>query len=61
MNWLEAAMFCERVYGVFVCYDEDDRYFICPECGEPILEEDWLDIELDMCPVCEFEWLEEAE
>lgn len=61
MTWLEAAEYCEEVYGVFVCYDEEEenRYFICPECGEPLLACDWEDHDFDTCPICEFEWFEE--
>ena len=53
MNWKEAAHLCETVYGTYVNWEE--RFFICPECDEPIYEEDWEDIDLSFCPVCEFE------
>lgn len=59
MSWLEAARYCHRVYGVYVSFDEGDEWFECPECGEPILKEDWDDgTDLSICPVCEFEWVE---
>ncbi len=56
--WEKVANFCVQVYGVFV--DWDERFFECPECGEPIYESDWSTDELkNGCPVCEFEWEEE--
>lgn len=41
--------------GGYVNYDEG--FYICPECGEPIYEEDWTPSELVefICPVCEWE------
>ena len=56
MNWEYAAKMCEDVYGIFV--DWEERFFICPECDEPIYECDFS--EFSICPVCEFEW-EDAE
>ena len=53
-KWELLALNCEKIYGVQV--DWEDRFFICPECGEPIYECDWDVDELDVCPVCEFEW-----
>lgn len=44
MNWKEAAYLCETVYRTYV--DWKRRFFICPECDEPIYEEDWEDIDL---------------
>lgn len=37
---------------------DDDLWFSCPECGEPILYEDWdmsdyIDSDKFTCPVCE--------
>ena len=52
MNWDQAADVCEKVYGVYVNWEE--RYFICPECDEPIYEDDWSNSDMDMCPICEF-------
>lgn len=36
----------------------DDAWFICPECGEPIYYCDWKDKEVDRncCPICETEY-----
>ena len=57
-TWEKVANFCAQVYGVFV--DWDERFFECPECGEPIYEDDWpADALKNGCPVCEFEWEEE--
>lgn len=57
MTWEEAAAFCETTYGVYVCREEGNEYFICPECDDPILKEDWN--EFSICPVCEFDWRED--
>ena len=55
MTWLDLAHYCYNVYGTYVNWS--DRFFICPECGEPIYAEDWEDepmaIENGYCPVCE--------
>lgn len=55
-TWLEAALYCEETFGVHVNMKE--RFFICPECGEPILFEDWRGHDWDYCPICEFEFME---
>lgn len=52
--WKEIATAVEEIYGSFVNYEE--RFFICPECGEPIYEADWQDEDFERCPICEFEW-----
>ena len=52
--------FMIEAYGVRSYQDNDDDedlWFECPECGEPILYEDWKDDEELMnyhCPICEF-------
>ena len=57
MSWSELAQICYADYGVYV--DWDERFFECPECGEPIYECDWADSDLIngddnyICPVCE--------
>lgn len=55
--WEKLAKYCQEVYGVPVEWEE--RFFICPECGEPIYEDDWSwgDLE-ECCPICEFAWFE---
>ena len=52
--WEFNAPIVEIVYGMQV--DWDERFYICPACGEPIYECDWPDDVLDefICPVCEF-------
>lgn len=55
MEWEKIAKKIEKVYGSIV--DWDERFFICPECDEPIYEVDYPYIELTMandaiCPVC---------
>lgn len=56
-KWEKVANYVAQVYGTFV--DWDEKFFECPECDEPIYEEDWQDDELEICPVCGFEWEEE--
>lgn len=54
--WEDMALIVEEVYGVHV--DWEERFFICPECGEPIYECDWLGNDLESCPICNFEFEE---
>ena len=51
MTWEQAAIFCYNTFGSYV--DWEERFFICPECQEQILEEDWDEHDFDICPVCE--------
>ena len=55
MWWKLNAKHVEKVYGGFV--DWDERFYNCPECCEPVYEDDWEDKDLSeyLCPVCEFE------
>lgn len=55
-NWEKAAKFCEETFGTFV--DWEERFFICPECQEPLLEEDWDEHDFTTCPVCEIAFKE---
>ncbi len=57
--WEQRATYLYTVYGVYV--DWEERFYTCPECGEPVYECDWSDDELCdfLCPVCE--WTEEEE
>ena len=55
------AKYCEKIYGVpYIREDnEEDSYFICAECDEPIYNRDWSEEELmrgDLCccPICDF-------
>lgn len=52
--WEINAKAIEKTYGNYVNWEE--RFYICPECGELVLEEDWSEEELIMfmCPICEF-------
>lgn len=57
MNWEEVALHCYHTYGTYI--DWKEHFFICPDCQEPIYQEDWEFEDLDICPVCEFQWFEE--
>ena len=50
--WEINARLVENVYGGFV--DWDERFYICPECGEPVYECDWTAKDFDeyLCPIC---------
>jgi len=52
--WLHNAIMVEKVYGGYV--DWEEKFYECPECGEPIYECDWMDRALKefICPVCEY-------
>lgn len=54
MTWEERAKIAEKYYGVFV--DWEERFYLCPECGEPVYECDWSEEILGdfVCPICEF-------
>lgn len=52
--WEKVARYCQEEYGIHI--DWEDRFFICPDCSEPVYECDWEDEELDACPICEFCW-----
>ena len=55
MKWEKVAEYCEEIYGSFV--DWEERFFICPECEDPIYEDDWDEgtrrTYQHYCPVCE--------
>ena len=56
-TWHEAGTYCEEVYGMTM--NTKEGYFVCPECGEPIYEEDWRKHdEWDVCPICGFNFWE---
>ena len=52
--WEANAKIVEQVYGGHV--DWEERFYECPECGEPIYECDWSLSQLlrELCPVCGF-------
>ena len=54
-TWLEAATYCEEEFGTPV--DTAEGWFICPDCGEPLLIEDWPDHHWEDCPICGAEFL----
>jgi len=66
-NFDEVWDYCKTVYGTAVREDgeDGDKFFDCPECGEPIFKEDYPLIEKQfdgsndavyVCPVCEEEF-----
>ena len=56
-NWNKIAHLIEVNYGSLI--DWDDRFFYCPECHEPIYEDEWANLDLIdgnnnfICPICE--------
>ena len=56
-TWFEAAVYCEETFGVEANMREG--YFVCPECGELIYEEDWrLHPDWCLCPICNWDFME---
>ena len=61
-NWEKMAHYCSDTYGSYI--DWEERFFICPECEEPIYECDYGDdgqLAMGCCPICEFDFMEEEE
>lgn len=55
MTWEKVARIIDRVYGNV---NWDERFYICPQCDEPIYEEDYPFMLLNEagdvhCPICE--------
>ena len=52
-TWEKNASNVALVYGSYV--DWEERFYICPCCGEPVYECDWSKEELEnfICPICE--------
>lgn len=50
--WEANAKKIEQDYGGFV--DWKERFYICPECGEPVYDDDWSQFALseELCPIC---------
>lgn len=61
MMWKKNAKVVEKVYGEYV--DWDEKFYICPECGEPVYKCDWDEDELSrfLCPICEDGYFNEDE
>ena len=59
--WESRAKYIEQVFGGYV--DWENRFYECPECGEPVYEDDWDENELcdEICPICGFNDEEEEE
>ena len=57
--------YLEEAYGCAIIYDEETGLIEsveCPDCAEPILFEDWSDIDTEnwtICPICG--WSEEED
>lgn len=58
-EWERNARIVEYVFGGYV--DREEKFYICPECGDAIYECDWdeEDFIKFLCPVCEFNGEEE--
>jgi hypothetical protein len=65
MKWKDFAKFMAGIYNTMSYIDDpnedaDDNVVYCPECGEPIYEEDYPEINyIDgcyVCPICESEF-----
>ena len=54
VRWHEAGTYCEEFYGSAL--NTAEGWFICPECGEILYEEDYEDHYWDECPICGFEF-----
>lgn len=54
IQWEENAKTVEQIYGEFV--DWEERFYLCPDCEEPVYECDWSEEALKkfLCPICEF-------
>lgn len=56
LEFVYAANFCYDTYGMR--YNRDEDWFICPDCGEPLLYSDYSSSHWDECPVCDFKWFD---
>lgn len=62
MSFEEACLYCATVFdSVFSYIGSEDDFFICPECGEPIIVGDYPVYDFSECPVCGFSFLEEED
>ena len=53
-TWLEAGVYCEETFGVDM--NAKEGFFVCPECGELLFEDDFKEHCWDTCPICDFEF-----
>ena len=52
-TWEQIFELVEDVYGVYT--DEEEGFFYCPECDEPIYSCDWNEVkDFSTCPICGF-------
>ena len=53
--WESRAKYVELAFGAYVNWEE--RFYVCPECGEPVYECDWDENDLcdAICPICGFD------
>ncbi len=61
MNWTRCMHSAKDVFGTEV--NRQEGFFICPDCGEPIYESDWTEMDFNpgggfytgtlVCPVCD--------
>lgn len=56
MNWLVVGTYCEEEYGTSL--NTKEGYFVCPECGELLYEDEWKHHNWETCPICDFEFME---
>lgn len=62
MTFEEACLYCATVFGSSFSYGGDEGdFFICPECGEPVLHDDYNDGDFSECPICGFNFMEGEE
>ena len=55
-TWEQAFDLVEETYGVYT--DEEEGFFYCPECDEPIYGCDWEDVrDFTTCPICGFNFV----
>ena len=55
MTWEQAVEYLQNTMNVYV--DEEEGFFVCPECDEPIYKCDWEDHpDFIICPICEFNY-----
>lgn len=56
-NWEKFKKFMNEDCGMH--YDEEEKFVICSECGDPIYESEFNE-ENVFCPVCEYNFEEDC-